>query len=408
MRVAHLTAFMHGGASALRRIHFGLLETGIDSHVFAACPGESLPSQSITHLPLPRRSKWERLKSKWVSENNGWADRIKRASIDNADFEAFSPPAALCDVDLKPVLQGADVLHVHWTGDVVDYASFFGSIDIPVVWTLHDQQPYLGGFHYQGDVDAATGMLELEYECREIKRQALKEVRLAVVGNSRWNLQQSHSTNVLPKHTLRETIYLPLPIEHYSPLDKDESKRLLGIAEDRFVIGFACASMGNRRKGLADLLHALRLLPESLQRRTTLLSFGHPPSKSLQSQIPIQWLHQGQPSGGIEQSPIYSAMDVFVFPSIEEAFGQTALESLTCQTPVVGTAVGGIPEMVIDGQTGLLVPARSPGLLRDAIMRLYDDRDARIAYGIAGRQLAISQHDPGKIAQQHIDLYSRM
>ncbi|MGB7325294.1 MAG: glycosyltransferase [Rubripirellula sp.] len=413
MRIAHLTAFMHGGASALRRIHAGLNQAGIDSHVYAVCDGESSPSQAITHLPVPRPSKWDRRKSKWASRlklstQYGWHSRIKTAAKENADYEAFSPPAALVDVDLSPVVAGADVLHVHWTGDVVDYRSFFGRIDMPVVWTLHDQNPYLGGFHYQGDVDAATAMLDLEYECRRIKRDAISNLNLAVVGNSRWNLQQSASTDVLPKTVIKETIYLPLPIEDYSPLDNRESKLSLGIPADRFVIGFACAAMGNRRKGLADLLHAIMLLPESVQKQTTLISFGHPPSKTLKQQIPVQWLHQGQPSGGAEQSPIYSAMDVFVFPSIEEAFGQTALESLACQTPVVGTAVGGIPEMVIDGQTGLLTPARSPGLLCDAIMRLHDDPDARKAMGIAGRKLAIDQHSPEPIAQQHIDLYRRL
>ncbi|TWU58306.1 glycosyltransferase [Rubripirellula reticaptiva] len=413
MRIAHLTAFMHGGASALQRIHGGLRQADIDSHVFAVCDGESSPSQAIIHLPVPRPSKWDRRKSKWASRlhiatENGWQARIKTASKGNADYEAFSPPAALVNVDLSPVLASADVLHVHWTGDVVDYRTFFGQIDIPVVWTLHDQNPYLGGFHYQGDVDAATGMLDLEYECRQIKRDAISNLKLAVVGNSRWNLQQSASTDVLPKTAIKETIYLPLPIENYSPLDKHKSKIAIGIPADRFVIGFACAAMGNRRKGLADLLHAMTLLPESIQKKTTLISFGHPPSKTLQQRIPIQWLHQGQLNGGAEQSPIYSAMDVFVFPSIEEAFGQTALESMACQTPVVGTAVGGIPEMVIDGQTGLLTPPRSPGLLCDAIIRLHDDAHAREAMGAAGRELAIAQHSPKQITQQHIDLYQRL
>ncbi|KAA1260989.1 Capsular glucan synthase [Rubripirellula obstinata] len=407
MRVAHLTAFMHGGASALRRIHEGLRGRGLDSHVFATCHGESSTVEGVTHLSEIRPGKWSRTKSKWWPSPSSWQHRIDLASRDNASYEAFSPPAALRDFDLTPVLNGADVLHVHWTGDVIDYQSFFEQVQIPVVWTLHDQNPYLGGFHYQGDVDAATGMLDLEYECREIKREALSNLDLSLVGNSRWNSEQSLTTTVLPKHAKVQTIYLPLPVDDYQPLDKQASKKQLGIAEDQFVIGFACAAMGNRRKGFADLLSAIERLPTSIQQHTSLLSFGHPPSKAMLSRLPIPWLHQGQPSGGIEQSPIYSAMDVFVFPSIEEAFGQTALEALACQTPVIGTSVGGIPEMVIDGQTGLLTPPRSPGRLLEQMVRLYEDEALRHSMGVAGRELALKQHSPELIAIQHEELYQR-
>ena len=94
MRVAHFTAFMHGGASALRRIHAGLIEADIDSHIFAACDGESSPSDAVTYLPVSRPSKWDRRKARWASRltpksGNGWTERIQKASCVNAEYESF-------------------------------------------------------------------------------------------------------------------------------------------------------------------------------------------------------------------------------------------------------------------------------------------------------------------------------
>lgn len=406
MRIVHLTSVLHGGASALIRIHRALRHQGIDSHIFASCPIED-SLEAATQLTAPTLSRWDTLNRKLSSHRNRWEHRIQRAAKKNAPFEAFSPPVALQSFDLSAVLQEADILHIHWTGEIVDYASFFPAIHQPIVWTLHDQNPYLGGFHYQGDVDSATEMLDLEYECRDLKREALADANLTVIGNSRWNSESSRATSVLPPTASVETIYLPLPADEYVALDKPSSKQALGIESNRFVIGFACAAMGNRRKGFADLIHAISALPSSIARQATLVSFGHPPSKSLRQRISIPWMHLGHPSGGVQQSPIYSAMDVFVFPSLEEAFGQTALEAMACRTPVVGTSVGGIPEMVIDGQTGLLAPPRSPRRLAAAVERLYDDCDLRRTMGVAGRQLAHRQHASESIAAQHLALYQR-
>ena len=306
------------------------------------------------------------------------------------------------------MLQDADVLHLHWAGSFLDFDSFFSQVGIPVVWTLHDQNPYLGGFHYQGDVDAATSMLSLEYECRDIKREAISRLNLTVVGNSVWNESQAMSTGVLPPQTELSQIYLPLPTDAYSPMPKSVCKKRLGIDPAQFVVGFACAAMGNRRKGFVDLIAAIEMLPESIKANMTLISFGFQPSKQVRALVSVPWVHLGRPSGGGEQSPIYSAMDAFVIPSLEEAFGQTALEALACETPVIGTRVGGIPEIVQEEVTGLLAPARSPHRLAECISRFYEDAELRRACGIEGRRLALQRHDAEVIARAYEALYKNL
>ncbi len=404
LRVAHLSGLWKAGAGAMVRIHDGLLAEGVQSRIHSASPID----QSLSHafsLPLIAPTKIERLSRKLRRDANDWQRRIRQAQKTNATFEAFSPPVAIESHDLTAVLDKIDILHLHWAGSYFDFDQFFPQVRVPVVWTLHDQNPYMGGFHYQGDVDAASSMLPLEYECRDIKRDAISRLNLSVVGNSDWNCNLARSTGVLPTQTHVQRIYLPLPVDQYYPASKIESKRKLGIDPSRFVIGFACAAMSNRRKGFIDLVSAIERLPSSVRANTTLLSFGYPPTRELRERVAVPWMHMGQPSGGIEQSPVYSAMDTFVIPSLEEAFGQTALEALACQTPVIGTKVGGIPEMIVNEVTGLITPPRSPHVLAECLERYFDDVELRTQCGVRGREYAVSNHSPGAISRAYVKLY---
>jgi glycosyltransferase involved in cell wall biosynthesis len=88
---------------------------------------------------------------------------------------------------------------------------------------------------------------------------------------------------------------------------------------------------------------------------------------------------------------IYGAIDLLVLPSDEESFGRVAIEAMAARKPVVATTVGGIPEIVVDGETGYLVPPRSPDALAQAIIHLLNNPDLAQAMGQAGRR-RVEQH----------------
>ncbi len=96
---------------------------------------------------------------------------------------------------------------------------------------------------------------------------------------------------------------------------------------------------------------------------------------------------------------------VMVYPSLYEGFGLPPLEAMACGTAVVASHVGGIPEVVADGQTGLLVPPDEPQALTDALNTLARDPERANAMGEAGRQRAISDFDWTSIASQTAKLY---
>ena len=84
--------------------------------------------------------------------------------------------------------------------------------------------------------------------------------------------------------------------------------------------------------------------------------------------------------------------DVVVCASLYEAFPRTLLEALAMERPVVATAVGGIPEIVIDGETGVLTPAGDPNALASAVLRLLDDRELARRLAAAGRELVCQRY----------------
>lgn len=404
-RVAHLSAYWKAGAVAMCRTHDALRQIGVDSRVHVM---EALDGSLANAHQLQRQQHQTSLKLRLLGDPGSWQNRIRKAGKTNARYELFTPPVAVAPHDISDCLGDIDILHLHWTGGCFDFEVFCAEVDVPVVWTLHDQNAYLGGFHYQGDVDAATTMLPLEYESRQIKRRALANLDLAVIPNSKWNADLALSTDVLPRHTVVKQIYFPLPLYDYAATEKAFAKPKFGIDPKRFVLGFASGALENRRKGFYDLLIAISRLPSHIREKITLLSFGTDPLAKTRSCVDVPWVHLGRVNDPIKQSMAYSAMDTFVISSIEEAFGQTPLEALACETAVVGTRAGGIPETVIDGKTGLLVQPRCPSELALGIVRMYESEGFRRECGVAGRALAATRHDPERSAQEHVSLYEQM
>lgn len=104
---------------------------------------------------------------------------------------------------------------------------------------------------------------------------------------------------------------------------------------------------------------------------------------------------------------LYQRASVFVAPSLWDNSPNTIYEAMACGTPVVASRVGGIPELVDDGVTGLLVPPRDERALADAIVALLDDPVRRARMGQCGREKAVARYSVDKIAAQTLDFYQR-
>lgn len=104
---------------------------------------------------------------------------------------------------------------------------------------------------------------------------------------------------------------------------------------------------------------------------------------------------------------ILSSLDLFVLSSYLEGMGSSLLDAMACRLPVVATRVGGIPEVVIQGETGFLVPPRRAESLAQAIFKLYTDRELAERLGQKGYQVVHRKYSAESMAQKIIRIYER-
>ena len=100
-------------------------------------------------------------------------------------------------------------------------------------------------------------------------------------------------------------------------------------------------------------------------------------------------------------------MDIFIFPSVQEGLGLSAMEAGACGVPVIASRVGGIPEVVMDGETGILVPSQDPKALADAIVCLLSDSAKMLTFGKRAREIASERFSADRMVEGTITVYHK-
>ncbi|WBX88152.1 glycosyltransferase [Achromobacter mucicolens] len=173
---------------------------------------------------------------------------------------------------------------------------------------------------------------------------------------------------------------------------KGSLRQELGLPGDALVVG--CVAVMRTEKGHADLIDAFqRVLAAFPQAHLVLAGDGMPVFERLKGQVQalglasrVHFLGRRNDIGNVLQ-----AFDVFALPTHREAFGTAFVEAAAMGVPVIGTDVGGVPETMQAGVTGLLVPPRDPAALAAALESLLADPERRRRMGEAGRELIRGQ-----------------
>lgn len=190
----------------------------------------------------------------------------------------------------------------------------------------------------------------------------------------------------------------------------------LGVDPDKPVMAFV--GRITRQKGVAHLLKAAQAFDEDIQ---LILCAGAPDTEEIAAETEglveklkaqrdgIFWVKDMMPAEKVRE--VYSLADVFVCPSIYEPLGIVNLEAMACETAVVASRVGGIPEVVVDGETGVLVDydeADAEGFqqaLAEAVNAVAGDAERAAAMGKAGLERAKRDFSWATIAQETVDIY---
>lgn len=407
MKILHIATMDHGGAGiATRRIHEALLRLGVESRMlvrFKHSDDDTItatePNMGLYIPPTnPLRRKIEqvlRRRGKCLTD----VERCERQMelLDRHYGAAFSMPLSNYDLTQHPLVQKADIIHLHWVENFIDYPTFFSRIDKPIVWTFHDENIAYGGFHYS---DEASRLQEpfsnLEQHFVETKRSALTTsgLKIQMVALSRMMEQFYHKKAINSTFPV-EIIHNGIVPEDYLMLDRNFCREVLGLPQDKKIICFCASYICEPHKGLNALCGALtKRAPQS----AALLCVGG--GKLPKAEFPI--FGTGPIGNPRLISLAYSASDLFVMPSYQEAFAQTPLEAMACGCPVVAFPCSGTEEL-INGANGIRCQEFTEEALSDSIMAALATKYDRQAI----REDVVERFDIDKIANQYIDLYNQ-
>ncbi len=174
---------------------------------------------------------------------------------------------------------------------------------------------------------------------------------------------------------------------------------------DAPVVGLAARF--SAQKGLRDLVAATPELVRRVPGVRVVIGGSGPLESELRSQAmalgvadAIVW-----PGHVLNMPRFLSALDVFVSPATTEAFGIALIEAAAAGVPTIATRVGGVPEVILDGETGLLVAPHDPTALAQAIVGLLDDRHTAIKLAEHARRRAIMEFSPDAMVEGTIAVY---
>ena len=419
MKVLLVNSYDKGGAAnSCKRLHLGLLLEGITSKILLKSKQNNWPNSFIlkpTPKILPTSVKIENKVKRILKELKLYHPKQVKNKAQEflnsrpAGLEMFSFPSADYDITQNDLYKEADIINLHWVANFLDYKSFFEKNTKPVVWTLHDMNPFSGGEHYEenflgiDEVGLPIIRIHSKEEKRvakeniEIKKQTLAKVNnLTIVTPSEWLAEEARKSEVFKG---LQVICIPygLDAEIYKPRDKNYSRELLGIPKDKKVILFVADSISNNRKGFVFLKRAFEQLADE---NIVLCAIG---TKNTQIESFNNTLELGPIYDERLMSIAYSAADVFVIPSLMDNLPNTVLESLMCGTPVIGFPVGGIPDMIQDGENGLLTKDISVSSLLETLTKFLNSSETFDSNKI--RENALKKYDQKIQAGSYIKLF---
>lgn len=331
---------------------------------------------------------------------------------------AFSSASMGSDISKHPLVQKADVIHLHWIQHgflSITNLKQLAQTGKPVIWTMHDQWAFTGGCHYTRgcrhfeDKCGNCPMLrkpasgDLSQKLWERKQDAVQSFKnIYFVACSEWLKKEAQTSRML-RNCRVEAIPNAIDLTQYKPENKQEARKRLGLKPDHFIILFVAQNIKDPRKGFQYLERAIQKLPTEVCHKITLLLMG----KDSPENLPVQSKSTGSLSDVNQIREVYAAADVLVTPSLEDNLPNTIMEAMACGKPVIAFRTGGIPEMIQHMQTGWLAePGYEQELTEGIIWMMQNDHAER--YGKNALSFAQTEYAPQRVANAYIQLYKNI
>lgn len=377
----------------------------------------------VNALPRTLRNKlrfvWERAVI-WL--HNGFSmNKLWLADIANTGT----------DITQLPEFEWADVVHLHWINQ-----GFLSWSDVErivksgkrVVWTLHDQWAYTGICHYTdgceryqshchhcplmfgGNADAGAdvkGGKDLSYRLFEKKMKTYRLVNhITFVGCSQWISELARKSALM--QGLR-VVHIPNTIDQriFCPTDKAAARVAHGLPQNKRLLLFSSLKVTDKRKGIDYLIEACQLLHQQhpeMDEQIGIVVVGKR-AESMQGAFPYPLYAVDYISDESRMALLYTAVDAFITPSLQDNLPNTIVEAMSVGTPCVGFRVGGIPEMINHRHDGYVAEPCNSQDLADGIMYVLDDENAA-KLSPAAAKFAAQTYNPSRIVRMYEDVYS--
>ena len=410
MRVLHLSAgeLSRGASRGALWLHRALLQRGIDSHFLSTDPDPIGPG-----VEAVRPGRLGRLQLTALRQ----LDRLPLRAYRFDRRGTLSPGWVGLPVEAMPGYRQADLIHLHWINDgLLDLASL-QRCRKPIVWTVRDLWPTTGLCHYpQGCERQAAGCggcpllpaprwpwPDPSRRGYARKRRRLARAPITYVGISPWvarTLQASPITAGRPV----EMIWNCIDTAAFRPLPSHQARRELGLEPEGgpYLLAEWRSPRSEPWKGFQ---HLVALLPRLRALGATLLLFGRVPADLADLAGTGGVVNLGRVDDDARLRRIYAAADVFVCPTLQEAFGKTMAEAMACGTPVAAFAASAPADLVEPGLSGALAAAGDSEALLEAILQLLPQADRLSAHCAARARRRFSETEA---ASAYADLYERL
>tara|TARA_B100000963_G_scaffold351739_1_gene363797 strand:- start:15287 stop:16489 length:1203 start_codon:yes stop_codon:yes gene_type:complete len=301
------------------------------------------------------------------------------------------------DITKSEHYKNADILHIHWLSQGFIQLKSISRINKPVIWTMRDMWPFTGGSHYSMDFqNYESGSLS------KIIQRFKKKIynnKIEFVAISDWLKKQAESSYILNNYKIRR-IYNNINIQDFNFIRKEEARFNLNIDTKKKIILYGAQNPQLNRKGWNILIETIKKLDQS---KYFLLIFGNFWSQKILDEIGIEYKSLGFIKDPKRLNLVYSCSDLFLSLSLQEAFGKTWAEALTCNIPVICFKDSCASEIIDHKKNGYIVEGINAENLKSGI-----EWCSNFQNKIQNIDEKIKLFDPDIIAQKYINLYEEV
>lgn len=421
MKITHLSTFdiAGGAARAAYRLHEGLLKIGQESQVLSLYK-TSTDNYVLEYQLDKSENNFDSIYGNYIQNhyiNNN------RTAISNT---LFSLGYSGFNVAKSESIINSDILNLHWiTSGFQSPLTIKKLLDLdkPIIWTLHDMWAFTGGCHYTAGCQSyennclncpqlSEDIFQLPYHLLQEKIEYFNHPNLVIVTPSQWLAECAKKSKVF-RHNRIEVIPYSLDIDTFQPINKSEAKKSLNINSNDIILLVGAVTGKEKRKGFQELINSLKICQNHHQfseliksNRLKICCFGE--SNEAFQELGITVISFGNVNSDETLSLIYSAADIFILPSLEDNFPNTMLESMSCATPVIAFDIGGIPDLIENNISGIIIPDKNIQLMSEKIIQLVNDKELCKNLGQKSREIIINNYELSIQANNYRKLYQEL